>query len=432
MKKKFLAVIVSICCLMFLAGTSMAAEDITDPILKKLVEKGVLTKEEAISVMKDMDQEAAKTEQQVEQKIDKKVADAQPTESKDMEKVVKALKGFKFGLLSYLSYQNGETGDTDNGQGYSQFAIKRGYFRVTKELLPWFDAHMTFDVTTVKDPEEAGDPANNFDGSIAVRIKYAYGKFKLPDFAFFTKPFFEVGVVHMPWLDFEEHVNWYRCQDTMFMERNSLFNSADLGVTFVSLFGGEMPKEYQEKVSSYYPGRYGSMAVGIYNGAGYHASEKNQNKPIEARLTVRPLPDIVPGLQLSYFGIWGKGNTDTKPTWTVNNGFASFEHQYVVLTGQYYWGEGRQNGGDENEKDGYSIFAEAKPHKKFSIIGRYDKFDPNTDSDDDENTRYIIGAAYHIDKQHKNMVVLDYDHVDYEQKGKTDDKRIQLTLQVAL
>ncbi len=41
-----------------------------------------------------------------------------------------------------------------DGEGYSQFAIKRGYFRVTKEFLPWFDAHMTFDVTTVKDPED--------------------------------------------------------------------------------------------------------------------------------------------------------------------------------------------------------------------------------------------------------------------------------------
>jgi len=432
MKGKVVAIVVSLCCLMFLVGTSMAAEDITDPILKKLVEKGVLTKEEATSVMKDMDQEAAKTEQQVEQKIEKKVTDAQLTENKDIEKVVKALKNTKLGLLWYLSYQNGETGDLDNGKGYSQFAIKRGYFRVTKGLLPWFDAHITFDVTTVSDPEEPNDAPNNLDGSIAVRIKYAYGKFKLPDFAFFTKPFFEVGVVHMPWLDFEEHVNWYRCQDTMFMERNSLFNSADLGVTFVSLFGGELPKEYQETVNHEYPGRYGSMAVGIYNGAGYHTSEKNQNKPVEARLTIRPLPDIVPGLQLSYFGIWGKGNKDTKPDWTVNNGFASFEHKYLVLTGQYYWGQGQQNGANENDKDGYSLYTEIKPHKKFSIIGRYDKFDPNDDQDDDENTRYIIGAAYHIDKQHKNMVLLDYDHMDYEQKGKTDDKRVQLTLQVAL
>ena len=63
-------------------------------------------------------------------------AEEKAVEQKDIDKVVKALKGFKFGLLYYLSYQNGETGDLDNGTGYSQFTIKRGYFRVTKEILP--------------------------------------------------------------------------------------------------------------------------------------------------------------------------------------------------------------------------------------------------------------------------------------------------------
>ncbi|MEW6571499.1 MAG: hypothetical protein AB1390_10045 [Nitrospirota bacterium] len=382
MKRKLLALVVSLFCLMFFTGISMAAE-------------------EEIS-------------------------------EKDIETVVKALKGFKFGLLWYLSYQNGVDGKGSD-EGFSQFAIKRGYFRVTKEFLPWFDAHMTFDVTTVKDPEdEPEDKPNNLDGSIALRIKYAYGKFKFPDFAFLTKPFVEFGVVHMPWLDFEEHVNFYRCQDTMFLERNATFNSADIGATFVSLLGGTMDEEYQKKVNHYYPGRYGSVAFGIFNGGGYHASEKNENKVLEGRLTVRPLPDIIPGLQLSYFGITGKGNKDTDPDWRVNLGFVSFEHEYLVLTGQYYQGKGYQKGDDENDKDGYSVFAELKPHKKFSVIGRYDFFDPNDDADDDENRRYIAGIAYHLHKQHNNMIVLDYDHVDYENPNLEDDKRIQLTLQVAL
>jgi polyhydroxyalkanoate synthesis regulator phasin len=434
MKKKLSVFAMCLCALLILVGTSLA-EEIKDPILRKLMEKGILTQEEATAVMQEMEKETAGKEKEVEQKIEKKVTETVPADTKDLGSIAKSLKGFKFGLLWYLSYQNGETGNTSDGEGYSQFAIKRGYFRVTKEFFPWFAAHMTFDVTTVEDPEdEPEDKPNNLDGSIAVRIKYAYGKFNLPDFAFFTKPYFEVGVVHMPWLDFEEHVNWYRCQDTMFMERNKLFNSADIGITFTSMFGGEMPKEYQEKVNSHYAGRYGSMSAGIYNGAGYHASEKNQNKALEGRLTIRPLPDIVPGLQVSYFGITGKGNKDTDPDWTANNGFVSFEHEYVALTGQYYWGKGNQKGDDEKEKDGYSFFAELKPHKKFSIIGRYDFFDPDTDSDTDkENKRYIVGAAYHLDKQHKNMVLLDYDHVDYDNKsGISDDKRIQLTLQIAL
>ncbi len=382
MKRKFVALMVSLCCLICFTGISLAAEE--------------------------------------------------EVSQKDIEKVVKALKGIKFGLLWYLSYQNGVDGGGSD-QGYSQFTIKRGYFRFTKELMPWFDAHMTFDVTTVKDPEdEPEDKPNNLDGSVAVRIKYAYAKIKLPDFAFMTKPFIEVGVVHMPWLDYEEHVNFYRCQDTMFLERNSTFNSADIGVTFVSLLGGTIDEDYQKKVSHYYPGRYGSVAFGIYNGGGYHASEKNENKVLEGRLTIRPLPDIIPGLQLSYFGITGKGNKETDPEWKVNLGFVSFEHEYLVLTGQYYKGKGNQKGSDEKDKDGYSIFAELKPHKKVSFIGRYDHFDPDTDVDDNENTRYIAGVAYHLDKQHKNMLVLDYDHVKYEDPSKKDDKRVQLTLQVAL
>jgi len=420
--KRWLSVLVLILsCLLLLTGISTAA-DITNPILKKLVEKGVLTKEEAISVMQEMEKESAESEKMVEDKINKKVTDTKSTESKDIESIVKALKGFKFGLLWYLSYQDGEE---NNGQDFSRFAVKRGYLTVQKEFMPWFSARMTLDTTTVK------DPTSNLDGSLSVRMKYMYGQFNLPEIAFLTKPNIEVGMVHMPWLDYEEHTNYYRMQDTMFIERNGIFNSADIGVTFSSLLGGFVNEDYQKNVNSAYPGRYGSVQFGIYNGGGYAASEKNENKAMEGRLTIRPLPDIIPGLQFSYFGITGKGNKDTRPDWNVNLGFASFEHEYVVLTGQYYWGKGNHGGADENKKKGYSFFAEIKPMKQFSIISRYDHFDPDKDVKDNENDRYIVGAVYHLDKQHKNMIVLDYDTVNYKEEGKKDDKRGQLTLQVA-
>ena len=350
---------------------------------------------------------------------------------KDIESVVKALKGFKFGLLWYLSYQDGQE---NNGTDFSRFAIKRGYVTVEKEFMPWFSARMTTDVTQVKDQasDSSGKIYSNYDGSIALRVKYAYGKFNLPEFAFITKPNIEVGVVHMPWLDYEEHTNYYRCQDTMFLERNGTFNSADIGITFASLLGGTMDENYRKTVNSAYPGRYGSMSFGVYNGSGYSAAEKNQNKVFEGRLTIRPLPDIVPGLQFSYFGTNGKGNKSTEPDWTTNLGFVSFEHEYVTVTGQYYWGTGNQAGSDEYKKKGESVFAELKPMKQISIIGRYDHFDPNKDASNDENNRYIAGVAYMLDKPHNNMILLDYDTVNYKQADKKDDKRVQLTLQVAL
>src|SRR4030066_461073 len=107
MKRKVSVLFVCLCCLLMFAGAAVAA-DITNPMLKKLEEKGILTQEEAISIMQDMEREAAEKDKKVEQKIEQKVTEAVPTENKDIEKVVKELKGFKFGLLWYLSYQNGE------------------------------------------------------------------------------------------------------------------------------------------------------------------------------------------------------------------------------------------------------------------------------------------------------------------------------------
>lgn len=243
--KKLSLVIATLCCCLLLAGTVMATE-ISDPILKKLVEKKILTKEEAIDVMKEMDKEASEKDKKVEQKIEQKVSVATPSENKDLEKIAKALKGFKFGGLWYLSYQNGEE---NNGTDFSRFAIKRGYLTVEKELLPWFSARITTDITQVKDQaaDSKGKIFSNFDGSLAVRIKYLYGQFKAPDLAFLTSPNLEVGVVHTPWLDYEEHTNYYRLQDTMFVERNGIFNSADVGVTFASLLGGYVNEPEETK-----------------------------------------------------------------------------------------------------------------------------------------------------------------------------------------
>jgi hypothetical protein len=356
---------------------------------------------------------------------------------KDLDAIVKALKGFKFEGLGYLSYQDGQK--NANGTDYSQFTIKRGYLTVKKEITPWLSARITSDLSQVSDPSVTVTNADatkttitdNFDGSYALRLKYLYAQINLPDAAFLTKPAFEVGMVHRTWIDFEEHINWYRVQDSMFLERNSIVGSADAGVTFMSLLGGTMDKDYQKEVNSSYPGRYGSVSLGIYNGGGYSAAENNTNKAVEGRITIRPLPDVIPGLQFSYIGITGKGNKATDPDWKVSSGYVSYEQKYVTLTGQYYTGTGNQGGSDTNKKKGYSAFTEIKPTNKFSIIGRYDNFDPNKDKSNDENNRTIVGVAYMIDKPHNNMVLLDYDTVSYKDPAKKDDKRLQLSLQVA-
>jgi hypothetical protein len=324
--------------------------------------------------------------------------------------VYKGLDGLSVGALWYISYQY----FPDDG---NQFTIKRGYIDIKKKVLSWgknsFEARVTPDVT------------QDSTGDLKLRLKYIYGKWNV---GANWEPYVEFGLAHMPWLDFEEHVNLYRMQDTMFLERNGLFNSADEGVTFGGFFGPKI------KIPDAYPGKYGSFAVGVYNGAGYHGIEKNKNKAIEGRFSLRPFPNQLPGLQLSYFGISGKGNADTSPTYNVNLGFLSYQFDLGTLTAQYFEGKGNGGGsavnpdGFSRAAKGYSFFGEFRfpPSKRARAIARYDWFDPNKNLSGNELKTWVFGLAW--DMGHSNIILADYQKV--KTPGKSDVDRYQLTLQV--
>ncbi len=100
----------------------------------------------------------------------------------------------------------------------------------------------------------------------------------------------------------------------MFLDINKVVSSADFGLVFISYFGGEMSDSYKKKVNKSYAGRYGSMALGIFNGGGYHALEKNMNKSIEGRVTIRPLPDLIPGCRLPDMVLMAREILNPHPT----------------------------------------------------------------------------------------------------------------------
>ena len=370
---------------------------------------------------------------------------------KTWERAYKFFKMFKFETLFYLHYRYGnEAGDSENledGYGkYNKFNIGRGYLTMKVKPVKWFEGRITLDAHQ----DDGGD--------MNVRLKYLYGKFTVPfESKILTEPNLEFGIVHMPWLDYEEHINWYRCQGTMFMERNKLFNSADFGVSVGMLLGRKLPEKYREEVSSKYPGTWGSLAIGVYNGGGYHALETNVGKNFEARLSVRPLGFIFPNIQLSYFVIIGHGNVEetddyNAPKWRSHTAMASFEHKYIALTSQFVYGRGNQKGDFvdwENAEDpdtgeeihvgiedvhdylGASGFLEVKlPWIKSSLIGRYDWFEK-----EGKNTQRIIaGYAFHFYKQHKNFILLDVDYVipDSSIDLARNSWEVKLTLQVKL
>ena len=339
----------------------------------------------------------------------------------------KGLEGLSIGTLAYVSYQDG----TDaSGEDYSKFVLKRGYVNIKKKVTRNLEVRITPDVHL------------DSSGDYKVRLKYLYAKFKWDGNEVIAKPYLEFGVAHMPWLDFEEHINRFRLQDTMFMERNGLFNSADAGVMFGANLGASLDEDYVKNVNDHYAGRWGSFQVGVFNGGGYHAAEKNTNKVIEGRFTLRPLPDAVPGLQVSVLGIDGEGNRPAEsgvkaPDWKVLTGMLSYESRLVVATAQFYEGEGNQKGifvgadGMATEQDGYSFFAEVRcaRHEEWSVFARYDSFDTDTeDPASDVKDRWIGGLAWQFHKG--NYWVLDYDRLEHTAPGIPTEDRVQLTLQL--
>ncbi len=318
----------------------------------------------------------------------------------------------------FLGYQSRDISDVKS----NEFLLKRGYITFQKKFSDNFTGRITQDISVDQEGDGLGD--------VELRLKYGYLRFKSEDFLIFTDPFVEFGLVHRPWLDFEQKINRYRVQGSMFLDRNDILSSADYGITITSLLGGEIDKEYQESVNDDYPGKYGSFTLGIYNGGGYHAIEQNQNKLFEGRLSLRPLPEVIPGIQISYVKVLGKGNISSSPDFNLDLAGISFENELVSLLGYYIKGIGDQSGNfyseyNKNiETEGFSIFGEFKLNfLSTSIFGRYDQFEyVQTEQ------RKIIGIAYHF--LGRNKILIDYDLKTYDSANLPDDHILEFAIEL--
>lgn len=334
------------------------------------------------------------------------------------------LDGIKISGQWFVGYFS----ENDNGEYSNDFAIKRGYITISKEFNKNFSARLTQDISVDNEGDGIGD--------IELRIKYAYAKYKFGDWFFFTNPAVEFGVVHRPWLSFEQKINRYRSQGKMFFERVGLVSSADYGLYFESLLGGKVSDEYQKSVSKSFPGKFGSIGIGVFNGGGYNKLEYNTYKNVELRATLRPLGDQMPELQLSYIGAFGKGNTEEAPDYMLNSGYISYESSRIIGTLTYYKGKGLQDGsavndfGNSVDQSGYSGFLELKINElNLSLIGRYDFFKQDYTPVKYEYEGKIVGIAYHFYKNSK--ILLSYDDVKTTSLSERDKSILEFTLELS-
>ncbi len=300
--------------------------------------------------------------------------------------------------------------DTKDAHGFS---LKRGYVTIKSQLNDRFSFRYTQDITLKKEGKSAGN--------LETRIKYLYMKAKLGDLAFLKNTYVEVGLTHVPWIIFEQQINPYRLEGLMFVDRNKIMTSADLGVEFAGLIGGQLDEKYRKEVNKHNAGRYGSFAIGVFNGGGYHAIEKNNGKTFRSRLSIRPLPDIVPGVQLSYGFTYGQVNqskTDSTdvPIAYAHIGMLSSESKYHKVTAQYVYGCGSYTGkshylnakNESIDNDGFSVFGQFKvPKSNFALFARYDNFKLKDVQTVTKET-IICGVSYTF---LKNMVLFGYENI---------------------
>lgn len=315
------------------------------------------------------------------------------------------------------------------GDDFNEFAIKRGYITFRKKINPYISGRITPDITIDKEGDGEGD--------VEMRLKYIFAQFTNPNMqGFITEPSILIGQVYTPFIEYEEKINPYRVVSSHFLDRVDQVSSADFGITFTTLLGGKMDDDYQKRINKSHAGKYGSIALGIYNGGGYHSIEKNNNKTFQWRFTLRPLPKYVPGLQASFTGAIGKGNVEELPDWNLYAGFLSYEHEHFVLTGQYFNAKGNHTGELTNanflplDNHGYSVFSEIKLFKKkASVFGIWD-YTQILDSETISTTRYIFGVAYHI--QGRTKLVVDYNLRDNSSNHPNSDQGIfEIMLELA-
>lgn len=322
------------------------------------------------------------------------------------------LAGLKVSLQGYAEYDAGQTGAAGgNHSSYNHFKLTRGYLTIKKSVNSWLSARITTDIY------QASNQSWN------VRLKYLYGQIKVPSLGVLTNMKSEVGQGHTPWLDFEESLQTLRAQGPTVTDRGGFQTSADIGIDLIGNFGGKLADAKARVGNSHYDGRYGSFHVGVYNGSGYHGKEANQNKVVEARLTARPLPDTLPGLELSYMGAYGKGNTAASPIYNLNLGMVSFQHPDFILYGLYFRSKGNFKGSlvDSNGSSllgaGYTFFGLYHLpvlNKKLSVFARYDHVNDDQNhiiAKDADYDMYVGGLSYALPKG--NKILVDYEDVSY-------------------
>lgn len=285
---------------------------------------------------------------------------------------------FKFGTTIFADYTHARAVPT-------AFNVSRAYVNFTGSLNRWITFRVTPDIA-----REAGS-GSSLSGSQTFRLKYAFGQLNLDDWT--TKgSWIRLGVQQTPLVDYEEGIYRYRFQGTTFVEREGFLTSSDAGVSGHLNFAHD----------------YGDLHAGYYNGEGYSKAETNNEKALQFRSTLRPLPRaaLLKGLRATLF---------------VDDDHSAQGVQRRRILEQVTFESPRANGGVDRittrdrsvSGDGWSVWLNPRLGRGWEILLRHDDTRPDRTTSQNR-IRNVAGVAYWLPSAQKvtTAILVDYDVLD--------------------
>lgn len=313
-------------------------------------------------------------------------------------------------LYAYWAYSMKAANPDVSTNGANRFDVSRAFINVESQITPSITARVTPDVVRVRDEN------GNLDGSLALRLFFAYVRFAdvAPGVAVVG------GLQANPLNAFDDSVWQYRVLGTSIFNVMTGAPTTDLGVGVTGKHLGGL-LEYHLLLS---------------NGEGGFQTEPNKYKTGTARFTLAPFSGTwSKGLRLSVLGNFGIQDRLTLASGEERHlqkalveGLLSFEHERGTLAVGVgpTWDSGATGG--ERTQHGllFTTFGFLNLPLDLRLLGRFDFFDPDLDHEaktsgqnptTGERTRVIGGVAYRFNQQ--VQLIANYQRFGYEVPDRT-------------
>jgi hypothetical protein len=250
----------------------------------------------------------------------------------------------------------------------NQFSIQRAYINVIGRFSGGLFTRVTADIA----PQGAA-------GNQQFRLKYAYAAWT-PTNSNLT---YKLGLLHTPYVDWEETLWDYRMQGPIAVDRNGYMSAADFGAG----------------VDGHWKNEQVNGQLAFVNGETYSGGTGDKRKDVQARVSVRLQPtndaSRVGGLRVT--GYAGIGKPNGGGTRNRFLGIVSYKTQQLALAAEYVATQDSTVGVAKIKGSVISAFGVYHfKTSKAAVIARVDVVDPNTNVANNKQTRVIAGVSYQV------------------------------------